>query len=69
MHRHMKQHFQPLVKKSSAAVVAIKVGEEVDILRNNVQGLNGKLAQYMAETNIHDDGYFLLLVSCGEERR
>ena len=69
VYRHMKHHFQPLVKKSSAAVVAIKVGEEVDILRNNVQGLNGKLAQYMLETNIHDDGVISDMVRLHKEVR
>jgi hypothetical protein len=69
VYRHMKQHFQPLVRKSSAAVVAIKVGEEIDILRNNVQGLNGKLAQYMEETNIHDDGVISDMVRLHKEVR
>lgn len=69
VYRHMKQHFQPLVKKSSTALVAIKVGEEVDILRNNVQGLNGKLAQFMQETNIHDDGVISDMVKLHKEVR
>ena len=54
VYRHMKNHFQPLVKQSSTALVAVKVGHEVEILRGNVEGLNGKLAQFMNETNIHD---------------
>ncbi|MEK9696853.1 MAG: hypothetical protein VW270_13920 [Candidatus Poseidoniales archaeon] len=67
--RHMKHHFQPLVKKSSTAIVAVKVGEEIDILRNNVQGLNGKLAQFMEETNIHDDGVISDMVRLHKEVR
>ena len=69
VYRHMKHHFQPLVKKSSAAVVAVKVGEEIDILRGNVQNLNGKLAQFMAETNIHDDGVISDMVRLHKEVR
>ena len=69
VYRHMKQHFQPLVKKSSAAIVAVEVGKEVDILRNNVEGLNGKLAQFMAETNIHDDGVIGDMVRLHKEVR
>ncbi len=69
VYRHMKQHFQPLVKKSSAAIVSVKVGAEIDILRDNVQGLNGKLAQYMAETNIHDDGVISDMVRLHKEVR
>jgi len=69
VYRHMKHHFQPLVKKSSAAIVAIKVGEEVDILRGNVQNLNGKLAQFMAESNVHDDGVISDMVRLHKEVR
>tara|TARA_R110000744_G_scaffold24903_10_gene61963 strand:+ start:53 stop:754 length:702 start_codon:yes stop_codon:yes gene_type:complete len=67
--RHMKHHFQPLVKRSATAVVTIKVGEEVDILRNNIQGLNGKLAQFMTETSIHDDGVISDMVKLHKEVR
>jgi len=67
--RHMKHHFQPLVKRSATAVVAVKVGQEVDILRNNVQGLNGKLTQFMTETSIHDDGVISDMVKLHKEVR
>ena len=69
VYRHMKMHFQPLVKKASTAVVAVKVGQEVEILRDNVQGLNGKLAQFMEETNIHDDGVISDMVRLHKEVR
>ena len=69
VYRHMKNHFQPLVKRSATAVVAVKVGEEVDILRNNVQTLNGKLAQYMDETSLHDDGVISDMVKLHKEVR
>tara|TARA_R110000782_G_scaffold268103_1_gene364164 strand:+ start:459 stop:1160 length:702 start_codon:yes stop_codon:yes gene_type:complete len=69
VYRHMKQHFQPLVKQSSAAIVAIEVGKEVDMLRSNVEGLNGKLAQFMTETNIHDDGVVTDMVRLHKEVR
>ena len=67
--RHMKHHFQPLVKRSATAVVSIKVGHEVEILRNNVEGLNGKLAQFMTETSIHDDGVISDMVRLHKEVR
>jgi hypothetical protein len=56
VYRHMKYHFQPLVKRSATALVAVKVGHEIDLLRGNVESLNNKLATFMAETNVHDDG-------------
>ncbi len=67
--RHMKHHFQPLVKKSATAVVALKVGEEVDLMRSNVEGLNAKLSQFMAETSIHDDGVVSDMVKLHKEVR
>jgi len=69
VYRHMKNHFQPLVKRSATAIVAVKVGEEVEVLRNNVQNLNGKLAQYMEETSIHDDGVVSDMVKLHKEVR
>ena len=67
--RHMKHHFQPLVKRSATAIVTVKVGHEVNILRDNVQGLNGKLAQFMTETSIHDDGVISDMVKLHKEVR
>ena len=67
--RHMKHHFQPLVKRGATAIVAINVGQEVDILRNNVQGLNGKLAQFMSESSVHDDGVISDMVKLHKEVR
>ena len=67
--RHMKHHFQPLVKKSATAIVSVKVGEEVDILRDNVQSLNHKMHQFMNETSIHDDGVISDMVKLHKEVR
>ena len=69
VYKHMKNHFQPLVKRSATAIVAVKVGEEVEVLRNNVQNLIGKLAQYMEETSIHDDGVVSDMVKLHKEVR
>jgi len=69
VYKHMKNHFQPLVKRSATAIVAVKVGEEVEVLRNNVQNLNGKLAQYMDEASIHDDGVVSDIVKLHKEVR
>tara|TARA_R100000734_G_C3311800_1_gene102719 strand:+ start:349 stop:1050 length:702 start_codon:yes stop_codon:yes gene_type:complete len=69
VYKHMKNHFQPIVKRSATAVVAVKVGEEIDVLRNNVQTLNGKLAQYIEESSIHDDGVVTDMVKLHKEVR
>ena len=69
VYRHMKHHFQPLVKRGATAIVSVKVGQEVDILRGNVETLNGKLAQFMTETSIHDDGVISDMVKLHKEVR
>ena len=69
VYKHMKNHFQPLVKRSATAVVAVKVGEEVEVICNNVQSLNGMLARYMEETSIHDDGVVSDVVKLHKEVR
>lgn len=68
-YRHMKHHFQPIVKQSASALVAVKVGHEVEILRNNVETLNGKLGLLMNEVSIHDDGAVSDLVKLHKEVR
>ena len=69
VYRHMKHHFQPLVKKSATAIVTIKVGQEVDLLRQNVEGMNNKLSQLMTEASIHDEGAVSDLVKLHKEVR
>ena len=65
----MKYHFQPLVKRSATALVSVKVGHEVDLLRQNVETLNHKLHTYMEETNIHQDGAITDMVKLHKEVR
>ena len=69
VYRHMKHHFQPLVKKSATAIVTVKVGQEVDLLRQNVEGMNNKLSQLMTEASIHDEGAVSDLVKLHKEVR
>ena len=69
VYRHMKYHFQPLVKRSATALVSVKVGHEIDLLRNNVEGLNNKLTTFMSETSIHDDGVVGDMVKLHKEVR
>ena len=69
VYRHMKYHFQPLVKKSATALVSVKVGHEVDLLRQNVEGLNHKLHTFMEETSIHEDGAISDMVKLHKEVR
>ena len=69
VYRHMKEHFQPLVRRSSTAVVSIKVGEELGVIRNNTEKLNEKLTRYMDEVSIHDDNAIGDMVRLNKEIR
>ena len=69
VYRHMKEHFQTLVRRSSTAVVSIKVGEELGVIRNNTEKLNEKLTRYMDEVSIHDDNAIGDMVRLNKEIR
>lgn len=69
VYHHMKHHFQPLVQRSAASTVAITVGEEVNVLRNNVEMLNSKLSELMEESSVHEDGFVRKAVSLHKEVR
>lgn len=69
VYHHMKHHFQPLVQRSAATEVAITVGNEITVLRGNVERLNGKLAELLDEGDVHDDGFVRKAVSLHKEVR
>lgn len=66
---HMKFHFQPLVQRSAATEVAIQVGNEMNVLRNNVERLNSKLNEYLDEASVHEDGFVRDAVGLHKEVR
>ena len=69
VYHHMKHHFQPLVQRSAATEVAITVGNEINVLRDNVGKLNGKLAELMDEGSVHDEGFVRNAVTLHKEVR
>lgn len=69
VYHHMKNHFQPLVQRSAATEVAITVGQEVNVMRNNLERLNGKFEELMNEASIHEDGFVRNAVSLHKEVR
>jgi len=69
VYRHMKEHFQPLVRRASTAIVSIKVGEELGVIRSNAEKLNEKLSRYMDEVSIHDDNAIGDMVRLNKEIR
>jgi predicted transcriptional regulator len=69
VYKHMKEHFTPIVQRGASAIVSIKVGEEVNVLRHNTERLNEKLGRYMDEVSIHDDGAVSDMVRLSKEIR
>jgi len=69
VYNHMKNHFQPLVQKSAATEVAITVGQEANVMRNNLERLNGKFEELMNESSVHEDGFIRNAVSLHKEVR
>ena len=69
VYHHMKHHFQPLVQRSAATEVAITVGNEITVLRSNVERLNGKLTELMDEGSVHEEGFVRNAVSLHKEVR
>jgi dsDNA-specific endonuclease/ATPase MutS2 len=57
------------VKQSAALEVTLSIGQEVDTLRSNVEGLNHKLQQLMMEGSVHEEGFVRDAVSLHKEVR
>ena len=69
VYHHMKHHFQPLVKRSASLQVAMTVGNEINVLRNNVERLNTKLNELMDEGDVHEEGFVRNAVTLHKEVR
>ena len=65
----LKKDSLPLVQRSAATEVAITVGNEITVLRSNVERLNGKLTELMDEGNVHEEGFVRNAVSLHKEVR
>ena len=69
VYHHMKHHFQPLVQRSAATEVAITVGNEITVLRSDVEKLNNKLSELMEEGSVHEEGFVRNAVTLHKEVR
>jgi predicted DNA-binding protein YlxM (UPF0122 family) len=69
VYHHMKHHFQPLVQRSAATEVVVKVGHEVNVLRNNVEKLNSRLHDFLDESTGYEDGFVRDAVTLHKEVR
>jgi hypothetical protein len=69
VYHHMKHHFQPLVQRAATSEIVVAAGREVQVLRENVEGLNQKLQQLMNEGTVHEDGFVRDAVTLHKEVR
>ncbi len=69
VYNHMKHHFQPLVKRAAAVEVAIALGQEMRVLRTNVERLNDKFNELMEDGSVHEDGFIKDAVTLHKEVR
>ena len=58
-----------IVQRAAVTEVTISVGNEMSVLRGNVEKLNGKLNDLMDEKDIHDDGFIRDAVTLHKEVR
>jgi hypothetical protein len=52
IHRHMKHHLAPIVQESAATIIAKKEVNEVDMLANNLEVLDGKLTEIASRDDL-----------------
>ena len=69
VYHHLKHHLKPIVQKGAADIIAIKAGEEMDSLRDNLSRLNGELGHFLDDADRNDPQYVRNIVSLHKEVR
>jgi len=69
VYHHLKHHLKPLVQKSAANIISIKAGKEIDMMRNNLERLNGELDVFLDDADRNDPAYVKNIVSLHKEVR
>lgn len=69
VYHHLKHHLKPLVQKSAANIISIKAGKEIDMMRNNLERLNGELDVFLEDADRNDPAYVKNIVSLHKEVR
>ena len=69
VYHHLKHHLKPLVQKSAAEIVSIATGQEMDMMRSNLERVNGELDLFLDDADRNDPAYIKNLVSLHKEVR
>lgn len=69
VYHHLKHHLKPLVQKSAADIVSIATGKEMDMMRSNLERVNGELDLFLDDADRNDPSYIKNLVSLHKEVR
>ena len=63
VYHHLKHHLKPLIQKSAAEIVSIATGKEMDMMRSNLERVNGELDLFLDDADRNDPAYIKNLVS------
>lgn len=69
VYHHLKHHLKPLVQKSAANIISIQAGKEIDIMRSNLERINGELSLFLDDADRNDPAYVKNIVSLHKEVR
>lgn len=69
VYHHLKHHLKPLVQKSAADIISVASGKEMDIMRSNLERLNGELGLFLDEADRNDPAYVKNIIGLHKEVR
>jgi len=69
VYHHLKHHLKPLVQKSAANIISVTAGEEIDIMRGNLERLNGELGVFLDDADRNDPAYVKNIIGLHKEVR
>tara|TARA_B100000131_G_scaffold301964_1_gene324654 strand:+ start:623 stop:1213 length:591 start_codon:yes stop_codon:yes gene_type:complete len=69
VYHHLKHHLKPLVQKSAANIISVAAGKEIDIMRDNLERLNGELGLFLDDADRNDPAYVKNILGLHKEVR
>ena len=69
VYHHLKHHLKPLVQKSAADIISVAAGKEMDIMRSNLERMNGELGLFLDEADRNDPAYVKNIIGLHKEVR
>jgi hypothetical protein len=69
VYHHLKHHLKPLVQKSAADIISVTAGKEIDIMRGNLERLNGELGVFLDDADRNDPAYVKNIIGLHKEVR